>query len=228
MAKATISKSNQKKSYGNAADVIIVKGSGNKIYTKGGNDKITISKGKNNMIDAGKGNDTIIVGKKAGDGNTVKAGAGVDKITINKGTQSVMGDAGNDTIIVKGGNFHTLQGGAGSDKYIVRTAMAKSALLTIDQSNAGKKGKDILQLTKVSKKDVKFGIANGTLSIKHKSGGGIVVTGWNKRNLSQIQFKNGTLLIVLTTAEFAKLSIHSRTRSFMASVSSFGTCLPSP
>ena len=193
MAKATISKNNQKKTYGNAADVIIVKGSGNKIYTKGGKDKITITKGKNNMIDAGKGNDTIIVGKKAGDDNTVKAGAGVDKITIHKGTQSVMGDAGNDIITVNGGNYHTLQGGAGSDKYIVKTAMAKSALLTIDQSNAGKKDKDILQLTKVSKKDVKFGIANGTLSIKHKSGGGIVVTGWNKRNLSQIQFKNGTL-----------------------------------
>ena len=66
MAKATIKKSNKTFNYTNAADVITVAGSGNRIYTKGGKDKITLSKGANNMIDAGTGNDTIIIAKKAG------------------------------------------------------------------------------------------------------------------------------------------------------------------
>ena len=81
MAKETISKNNQKKTYTNAADVIIVKGSKNKIYTMGGNDKITISKGKNNMIDAGAGNDIITV--KAGNKHTLRGGLGSDKYVIN-------------------------------------------------------------------------------------------------------------------------------------------------
>lgn len=217
MAKAKISKSNKTFKYTNAADIITITGSSNKIYTKGGADKITLSKGKNNLIDAGTGKDIIIVGKKAGSGNTVMAGAGKDIITISGGTQVVDGGAGNDTftvsggtqtikggtgndtITVKGGNNHILSGGTGSDKYIINTAISKSSFLTIDQSEYKKKDADVLQLTKVSKKDVKLGIASGTLSIKHKTGGGIIVTGYDKNKLSKIQFKDGTMTAATVT-----------------------------
>ena len=229
MAKETISKNKQKKVYGNAADVITVTGSSNKIYTMGGKDRITLNKGKNNMIDAGVGNDTIIIGKKAGDNNTfiagkgndtvtvnggkqiIDGGAGTDQITIKAGTQSVNGGAGNDIITVNGGNYHTLQGGAGSDKYIVKTAVTKNSFLTIDQSGAGKKDKDILQLAEVSTKDVKLGVANGTLSIKHKNGGGIVVENYNKNKLSEIQFKDGTMTAAAVKKASKKTSVTSVT-----------------
>ena len=212
MAKKTVKKSNTTVKGTNAADIITITGSGNKIYAKGGNDKITLNKGQLNLIDAGKGNDTIIIGKKAGNDNTFMAGAGndtitvsggtqiidggagADRITVSGGTQTIEGGAGNDTITVKGGNNHTLSGGAGSDKYIINVAMSKNTLLTIDQSDAGKKDKDILQLSKVSKNDVKLGLANGTLSIKHKTGGGIIVEGYDKK-LSKIQFKDGTMSV---------------------------------
>ena len=193
MAKATISKNNQKKTYTNAADIITVTGSGNKIYTKGGKDKITLSKGKNNMFDAGTGNDTIIVGKNAGNSNTINAGAGADTITVSAGTQTVNGGDGNDTIIVNGGNNHMLRGGKGSDKYIINSAIAKSTRFTINQIDYKKKDADTLQLAKVSKGDVTYGLLNGTMTIKHKNGGAIAVTGWNKNKLSKIIFKDGTV-----------------------------------
>ena len=194
MAKKTVKKSNMTVNGTNAADVITITGSGNKIYAKGGNDKITLNKGQHNQIDAGKGNDTIIIGKKAGNDNVFMAGAGNDTITVSGGRQIIDGGAGNDIITVNGGNHHTLRGGAGSDKYIINVAMSKNTLLTIDQSDAGKKDKDILQLSRVSKNDVKLGVANGTLSIKHKTGGGIVVEGYDKK-LSKIQFKDGTMSV---------------------------------
>ena len=210
MAKKTVKKSNMTVNGTNAADIITITGSGNKIYAKGGNDKITLNKGQHNQIDAGKGNDTIIIGKKAGNDNTFMAGAGndtitvsggtqlidggagADRITVSGGTQTIEGGAGNDTITVKGGNNHTLSGGAGNDKYVIDVAMKAGTFLTIDQSDS-KKNSDTLQLTKVSKNDVKLGLANGTLSIKHKTGGGIIVEGYDKNKLSKIQFKDGTM-----------------------------------
>ena len=191
MAKATISKSKQKKIYTNAADIITIKGSSNKIYTKGGKDKITISKGKNNLIDAGTSNDTIVIGKKAGNDNKILAGKGNDTITVNAGTQTIDGGIGNDTIIVKGGNNHTLRGGKGSDEYIINMAMKKNTRLSINQSDYKKKDADTLQLSQINKKDVTYGLLKGTLTIKHKTGGAIKVTGWNKNKFSEIIFKNG-------------------------------------
>lgn len=194
MAKATISKSKQKKIYTNAADIITIKGSSNKIYTKGGKDKITISKGKNNLIDAGTSNDTIVIGKKAGNDNKILAGKGNDTITVNAGTQTIDGGIGNDTIIVKGGNNHTLRGGKGSDEYIIDMAMKKNTRLSINQSDYKKKDADTLQLSQINKKDVTYGLLKGTLTIKHnKTGGAIKVTGWNKNKFSEIIFKNGTV-----------------------------------
>ncbi len=212
MAKATISKSKKTFTYGNAADIITVTGSSNKIYTKGGKDKITLSKGKSNLIDAGTGNDTIIIGKKAGNDNNIKAGAGNDTITVSggkqtfdggagndvftvsAGTQVINGGTGNDTFTVKGGNNHILRGGTGSDKYIINTKMTESTRLTINQSDYKKKDADTLKLAQVNKKDVTYGLLNGTLTIKHKTtGAAIQVTGWKKNKLSQIIFKNGTV-----------------------------------
>ena len=81
MATATISKSKQTKRYGNAADIITVTGSSNKIYTNGGKDEVTLSKGSSNMIDAGAGNDVITV--KAGNKHTLRGGTGSDKYVVN-------------------------------------------------------------------------------------------------------------------------------------------------
>lgn len=193
MAKETIKTSNKTFEYTNAADIITVTGSGNKIYTVGGTDRITLSKGKKNTIDAGVGNDIITIGKKAGNTNTIKAGAGSDKITVSGGMQTIYGDAGNDTITVSGGNKHTLRGGLGSDRYIINSAIAKSSLFTINQSDYKKKDADTLKLSKVSKNDVTYGLLNGKMTIKHRSGGKIAVSGWSKNKLSKIVFKDGTL-----------------------------------
>ena len=114
MAKETISKSKQIKTYGSAADVITITGSNNKVYTKGGKDKITLSKGSNNLIDAGTGNDVVTIGKKAGSGNTILAGKGNDTITVSAGAQIIDGGAGSDIITVSGGT-QTVNGGAGND-----------------------------------------------------------------------------------------------------------------
>ena len=154
MARETVSKSNQKKTYTDAADVITVTGSSNKIYTIGGNDVIKLNKGKNNLIDGG---------------------------------------AGNDTITVSGGNKHKLRGGVGSDSYIINSAIAKSTIFTINQTDYKKKDADTLKLSKVSKNDVTYGLLNGTMTIKHRSGGKIAVSGWGKNKLSKIAFKDGTL-----------------------------------
>ena len=154
MAKETISKSKKTFRYGDEADVIIVKGSSNRIYTNGGKDKITLSKGNKNLIDAG---------------------------------------TGNDIITVKAGNKHRLQGGTGSDKYILKTAMSKSARYTINQSDYKNKDTDTLQLAKVSKRDVTYGLQNGNMIIKHRTGGKITVSGWDKNKFGKIVFKDGTL-----------------------------------
>ena len=154
MAKETISKSGVKRVYSNAADIITVEGSKDKIYTKGGKDRITLSKGNSNLVDAGTGNDII---------------------TVNAG------------------NKHTLQGGTGSDKYIFNTEISKSSRYKIDQSDYKKKDADILQLAEVSKRDVTYGLKNGTMTIKHRSGGTIAVSGWSKHKFNKIQFSDGTL-----------------------------------
>lgn len=154
MAKETISKSGVKRVYSNAADIITVEGSKDKIYTKGGKDRITLSKGNSNLVDAGTGNDII---------------------TVNAG------------------NKHTLQGGTGSDKYIFNTEILKSSRYTIDQGDYKKKDADTLQLAEVSKRDVTYGLKNGTMTIKHRSGGAITVSGWDENKFSMIQFSDGTL-----------------------------------
>ncbi len=236
MANETISKSNKTFNYTSAADSITITGSGNKIYTKGGKDTITLSKGKNNLIDAGAGNDIITIGKKAGNGNTVKAGAGNDTVTVNggkqtfdggagkdtftvsAGTQVINGGAGNDAITVKGGNNHILRGGTGSDEYIINSKMTKSTRLTINQGDYKKKDADTLKLAQVSKSDVTYGLLDGTLTIKHKTtGAAIQVAGWNKNKLSQIIFKNGTVkgtavkagATAVTWKEGAKVSLNA-------------------
>ena len=154
MATETISKSKKTFRYGDDADVIIVKGSSNKIYTNGGKDKITSSKGNSNLIDAG---------------------------------------TGNDVITVDGGNKHKLQGGIGSDKYVLNTEISKSTRYTINQSDYKKKDADTLQLAEVSKRDVTYGLLNGTMTIKHRTGGQIAVSGWDKNKFKKILFNDGTL-----------------------------------
>ena len=81
MAKETISKSGVKRVYSNAADIITVEGSKDKIYTKGGKDRITLSKGNSNLVDAGTGNDIITV--NAGNKHTLQGGTGSDKYIFN-------------------------------------------------------------------------------------------------------------------------------------------------
>ena len=81
MARATISKSKQKKAYTNAADIITITGSSNKVYTKGGNDTIKITKGNSNLADGGAGNDTITV--SGGNKHTLRGGYGSDRYIIN-------------------------------------------------------------------------------------------------------------------------------------------------
>lgn len=172
MATATISKSKQNRTFSNAADIITVTGSDNKIYTKGGQDRITVVKGANNMIDSGTGSDLIVIEPKTGNG------------------QKLYGSADKDTIIVNAGNKHMLSGGTGSDNYIINSKIAKSTRLSIDQTGYKKKDADILQLSKVNMADMSYSLNKGTLTVTHTGGGRITVSGWNKNPLSKIEFAN--------------------------------------
>jgi len=116
-----------------------------------------------------------------------------DTITIKGSKNQVYTKGGNDTIIVKSGNKHTLRGGYGSDKYIIQSAITKSTRLTINQSDYKKKDADTLKLAKVGKNDVTYELLKGNLTIKDKNGGAITVSGWSKNKLSKIIFKNGTV-----------------------------------
>ena len=189
--KFTVSGGTGNKIYGDAGnDTFTVKGgSGNSVYGGVGLDKFTISGGTDNKIYGDAGNDTFNV--KGGENNSLYGGAGTDKFTVSKGSgYNIYGDAGNDTITVNGGNDHTLSGGKGSDKYVVGMSIGADTRLTIDQTQYAKKDADTLQLSKVSKNDVTYGLLNGTLTIKHKSGGFIVIDGWDKNPISQITFKD--------------------------------------
>ncbi len=140
-------------------------------------------------IDGSKGTKTVTVnaGKNI---KTVTGGSAVDKINLNAGTATVNTGAGNDVITVKGGNKHTLRGGVGSDRYVINS-VTKGTRITINQSDYKAKDADTLKLASVNKADVTYSLANGTLTVKHKTGGVITVQGWDKNKLSKIVFKNG-------------------------------------
>lgn len=152
--------------------------------------KETISKSKKTYR-YGDDADVIIV---KGSSNKIYTNGGKDKVTLSKGNSNLINaGTGNDTITVKGGNKHKLRGGAGSDNYVLNTKISKSTRYTIYQSDYTKKDADTLQLSKVSKRDVTYGLKNGTMTIKHRSGGQIVVSGWGKNKFKKILFNDGTL-----------------------------------
>ncbi len=120
----------------------------------------------------------------------ITGNAGSNTIYAGKASGNINGGAGNDKIIVSSGKKHTLRGGTGKDTYAIKTALARNTRLTINQKDytLKDKNKDILQLSKVNINDVDFSLKNGTLTVTHKSGGTVTVSGWSKNPFSRIQF----------------------------------------
>ena len=174
---------------GNGIDTFKVQG-GNGNFINGGNDgdAITVSGGTNNTVHGDEGNDTVTIEKTAGTGNKFYGDAGSDKVFINGGMQTVDGGADADTITVNGGNSHILRGGAGSDTYVINPAFAVNSKLTINQSGYETNDADVLQLTKINSSEVDYSLNNNVLTIAHKSGGTIAVTGWDENPLAKIEF----------------------------------------
>jgi Ca2+-binding RTX toxin-like protein len=120
-------------------------------------------------------NNTIYAGKAGG---TLNGGTGNDTITINDGTQTK-------------GNSYALRGGTGTDNYVINSAFIAGTKISINQSDFNSGDADVLTLAKVNKNDVTYRLDSGTLTITHKSGGTVSVTGWGANPLSKIQFADG-------------------------------------
>lgn len=134
---------------------------------------------------------------------TITGGSGINKVNLSGGTASVNTGAGNDVITVKGGNKHTLRGGTGSDQYVINSSITNSTRFTINQSDYKSKDADTLKLANVNRTDVTYGYLNGTLTIKHKTGGTITISGWNKNPFSKIVFKDGSSVTGATVTKNA-------------------------
>ena len=142
---------------------------------------------------------------------TIYTGSGADKINSSGGTVSVNAGAGADTITVNGGNNHTLRGGTGSDKYVINSVFSAGTRLTVNQTDYRAKDADVLQLTNVNKDDVSYDLRNGTLTINHKSGGAVTVSGWSQNPFSKIVFKNGTVTGAAVTQQAVTVVNASKT-----------------
>ena len=152
--------------------------------------KKTISE-SNQTFTYGNAADVIIV---EGSNNKVYTKGGKDRITLSEGDENLIdAGTGNDVVTLNNGNKHTLRGGLGSDQYVVNTAIDKSTRYTINQSDYEKKDVDTLRLSKVGKNDVTYGLKNGTMTVRHRSGGEIAVSGWGKNQFGEIQFSDGTV-----------------------------------
>lgn len=140
MAKKSIKKNAGTLRGTNAADIISVYGSKNKIYGLGGKDKISVYKGNRHEIYGGSGNDIITISKKSGDNIEVEAGKGIDRITVSVGNyHDLDGGAGNDIIKVTGGKGIEIDGGTGNDEITVKNGTR----FEID----GGTGDDIIRIT---------------------------------------------------------------------------------
>lgn len=140
MAKKSIKKNAGTLRGTNAADIISVYGSKNKVYGLGGKDKISVYKGDRHEIFGGSGNDIITISKKSGDHIEVEAGKGNDHITVSVGNyHDLEGGAGVDIIEVTGGKGIEIDGGAGNDEITVK----KGTRFEID----GGSGNDIIRIT---------------------------------------------------------------------------------
>lgn len=120
----------------------------NRVFGGADSDTITIQGAGLNQVNGNTGNDTITAGTATGD-NTLRGGMGDDSITAGRGHDVVMGDVGNDTLVVSGettaavagtaSNTHitSLTGGAGSDTFDFQAAGAGIASTFAGSSSSG-------------------------------------------------------------------------------------------
>ena len=120
----------------------------NRVFGGGDADTITIQGAGLNQVNGNTGNDTITAGTATGD-NTLRGGMGDDSITAGHGHDVVMGDVGNDTLIVSGEttgatagtasmtHITQLTGGQGSDTFDFSAAGAGIASTFAGSSTSG-------------------------------------------------------------------------------------------
>ncbi len=109
----------------------------NRVLGGQGVDTITVHGAGGNSVNGNLGNDVIDATTATGN-NSLRGGQGDDKITSGHGHDALLGDLGNDTLVVSGtasdGHLTVLTGGAGSDTFDFHTVGAGTA---IDLSSAG-------------------------------------------------------------------------------------------
>ncbi|WP_419825248.1 beta strand repeat-containing protein [Sphingomonas sp.] len=120
----------------------------NRVFGGADADTITIRGAGLNQVNGNTGNDTITASTAVGD-NTLRGGMGDDSITAGHGHDVVMGDVGNDTLIVSGettgatagtaSNTHITQltGSQGSDTFDFSAAGAGIASTFAGSSTSG-------------------------------------------------------------------------------------------
>ena len=142
---------------GNAEDTITInKGGYYKISTDRGNDKVNIN-GGTNYVNTGSGNDQAIVKSKYS--NAVAGDAGNDTITLKGSSYSnvIYGGDGNDTIIIKNNNMdpelaNYVEGGAGNDTYHIYNP---NTGLLLYNGSAAANDKDVINFH-CSQYDIKY------------------------------------------------------------------------
>ena len=145
-------------------DVLIVTGGTNNTLQGGnGNDSLTVDASNSNTAEGGDGADTIVITGNGdfavgdagddnidatGDSNWLRGGADDDTITLEQGNFNILdGDAGNDTITVKGtGIGNSLDGGAGNDTLSAADSTAAVSIYGEDGNDVliGGQGDDFL------------------------------------------------------------------------------------
>ena len=198
---------------GNGNDTIIIQnGNDNEIFAGDGNDSITIYAGSDNCIFGEKGSNTFVI--NGGTNNEIYAGSGNDIIELNNVDDSngIYAMDGDDVITVNGQG--TISGGTGSDTYTVNYVAGSNVIIDNRKFESG--DLDTLTINNIRLEDLSFTFEkdnyhcydeeeaaaaaddddeytgyyhNGTsLILADKSGGSIMIRGWDVNPLQSISF----------------------------------------
>ena len=220
---------------GSVSKTELVNGTDVKFTIGDGSMTVANGTGKAISLEDSRGSYTVsntVVKLKSDFGGTLEAGAYLGTVTTidgrsafksvtligNVNDNNIYGGSGNDTLYVAGNDY--LNGGTGSDTYIVNT-ISSNTNISIDQSSYNSGDADVLQLSSVNRSDVQFSLDNGVLTITHDNGGIIGITGWDKNPVSKVIFADNTELSGSEITDLAtsanSIVIVNETKTYVAS-----------
>lgn len=127
----------------------------------------------------------------------VNGGNSVDMVLLQESAGDnchIDGQGGNDLLVVNGGRDHFIVGGTGNDRFVLKE-LEEQGNYYIDQSNAGAKDRDSLQLSSYESRA--FRVDNtepDTLKLKNVNNGAVVtINNWLDHPLQYISFADGRL-----------------------------------